>query len=105
MVYPREQSVSEEGSLYLMRSHVGPHTARSPSQCCRDSANSRPASRQPVDFPTQLAEPILGKSRLLYSAGQQKSTNLLAPELDFFRANGPRNRDQGAGICPKTLSL
>jgi hypothetical protein len=31
---------------------------------------------------------------LCYSAGQSKSTILIAPELDFFRANGYRNRSQ-----------
>jgi hypothetical protein len=30
-----------------------------------------------------------------YSAGQQKSTNFVAREIDFLRANGPRNRSQG----------
>jgi len=31
-----------------------------------------------------------------YSAGQHNTTNLLAPEPDFLRANGHLNRDQGA---------
>ena len=30
-----------------------------------------------------------------YSAGQRKSTNFLARELDFLRENGPRIRSQG----------
>jgi len=32
---------------------------------------------------------------LLYSAGQQKTTNLLALELDFFGEIGHRDHDQG----------
>ncbi len=31
-----------------------------------------------------------------YSAGQQKSTNLVVWELEIFRLNGPQNHDQGA---------
>jgi len=31
-----------------------------------------------------------------YSIGQQKSTSLLVPDLDFFRENGHQNCDQGA---------
>jgi hypothetical protein len=33
-------------------------------------------------------------SSFRYSAGQSKSTILIVPELDFFRANGYQNRSQ-----------
>ena len=32
---------------------------------------------------------------LSYSAGQQNMTNLVVPELDFLRENGPWIRSQG----------
>jgi len=49
----------------------------------------------------ELEDELLGRPRhirfryLLYSAGQQKTTNLLALELDFFGEIGHRDRDQG----------
>jgi hypothetical protein len=38
----------------------------------------------------------------VYSAGQANSTSCLAPQLDFFSANGVQIHAQGGKIRPKT---